>query len=78
MTIETEDDVAALNRIGKIVAYVLQDMLGAAEPGMTTLELDSLGGQLLAWHVDHHRTLPLNKEPRGDRAVRWMDPGWSV
>lgn len=47
MTVETEDDVAALKRIGKIVSYVLHDMLDAAEPGMTTLELDSVGGQLL-------------------------------
>ena len=38
MTIETQDDVAALKRIGKIVSYVLQEMLDAAEPGMTTRE----------------------------------------
>ena len=50
MTIETEDDVVALKRIGKIVSYVLQEMLDAAEPGMTTLELDSLGEELLARH----------------------------
>lgn len=50
MTIETEDDVAALKRIGKIVSSVLQEMLDAAEPGMTTRELDSLGGQLLERH----------------------------
>jgi methionyl aminopeptidase len=50
MTIETEDDVAGLKRIGTIVSYVLQEMLDAAEPGMTTRELDSLGAQLLARH----------------------------
>ncbi|HEX5687432.1 MAG TPA: type I methionyl aminopeptidase [Ideonella sp.] len=50
MTIETEDDVAALKRIGKIVSFVLQEMLDAAEPGMTTRELDALGEQLLARH----------------------------
>src|SRR3954463_4144786 len=50
MTIETEDDVAALQRIGKIVSSVLQEMLDAAEPGMTTLELDALGEQLLERH----------------------------
>ena len=33
MTIETEDDVVALKRIGKIVSYVLHEMLEAAEPG---------------------------------------------
>jgi len=50
MTIETENDVAALKRIGRIVSYVLQEMLDAAEPGMTTRELDSLGEQLLERH----------------------------
>ncbi|MBS7457284.1 type I methionyl aminopeptidase [Coralloluteibacterium stylophorae] len=50
MTIETEDDVIALQRIGRIVSSVLQAMLDAAEPGMTTRELDALGGALLARH----------------------------
>ncbi|NML46633.1 type I methionyl aminopeptidase [Ramlibacter sp. G-1-2-2] len=50
MTIETEDDVTALKRIGKIVSYVLQEMLEAAEPGMTTRELDQLGEKLLEQH----------------------------
>ena len=50
MTIETEDDVAALKRVGRIVSYVLQEMLDAAEPGMTTRELDSLGEKLLEQH----------------------------
>jgi methionine aminopeptidase len=50
MTVETEDDVAALKRIGKIVSYALQEMLGAAEPGMTTRELDSIGEELLEGH----------------------------
>ena len=50
MTIETEDDVTALKRIGRIVSLVLQEMLDAAEPGMTTRELDALGEQLLERH----------------------------
>ncbi len=50
MTIKTENDVAALKHIGKIVSYVLQEMLAAAEPGMTTRELDTLGQQLLERH----------------------------
>ncbi|MET0210589.1 MAG: type I methionyl aminopeptidase [Burkholderiaceae bacterium] len=50
MTVETEDDVAALKRVGRIVSYVLQEMLAAAEPGMTTRELDVLGGKLLDQH----------------------------
>lgn len=47
MTIESADDVLALKRIGRIVSLVLQEMLDAAEPGMTTRELDSVGEQLL-------------------------------
>lgn len=50
MTIETQDDVVALQRIGKIVSCVLHEMLDAAEPGMTTRELDALGAQLLEQH----------------------------
>ncbi|WP_421793894.1 type I methionyl aminopeptidase [Hydrocarboniphaga effusa] len=50
MTIETEDDVVALKRIGRIVSYVLQEMLDAAEPGMTTRELDVFGAKLLEQH----------------------------
>lgn len=50
MTIETVDDVAALQRVGKIVSCVLQQMHDAAEPGMTTRELDALGAQLLERH----------------------------
>jgi methionyl aminopeptidase len=47
MTIETQDDVIALKRIGRIVSLVLRQMLDAAEPGMTTRELDRLGERLL-------------------------------
>jgi methionyl aminopeptidase len=48
MTIESQDDVVALKRIGAIVSYVLQEMLAAAEPGMSTRELDALGAKWLA------------------------------
>lgn len=47
MTIESENDVLALKRIGKIVSSVLEQMLAAAEPGMTTGELDVIGRRLL-------------------------------
>lgn len=50
MTIETEQDVFALKRIGEIVSRVLQSMLDAAEPGMSTRELDALGEQMLENH----------------------------
>src|SRR5690606_281831 len=47
MTIESQEDIAGLKRIGHIVSVVLQRMLDAAEPGMTTRELDRIGEQLL-------------------------------
>ena len=50
MTVESEDDLAALERVGKVVARVLRAMLDAAEPGMTTRELDALGERLLERH----------------------------
>jgi methionyl aminopeptidase len=50
MTIETQDDVAALMRVGKIVSSVLSEMLRSAEPGMTTKELDAIGARLLTKH----------------------------
>ncbi|MGH8445419.1 MAG: type I methionyl aminopeptidase [Solimonas sp.] len=50
MTIESQDDVLALQRIGRIVSLVLQQMLDAARPGMTTQELDDIGARLLAGH----------------------------
>ncbi|MCR6652956.1 MAG: type I methionyl aminopeptidase [Cellvibrionaceae bacterium] len=48
MTIETQADIDGLKKIGRIVALVLQRMLSAAEPGMTTRELDQIGERLLA------------------------------
>jgi methionyl aminopeptidase len=50
MTIESQQDVQALQRIGRIVSLVLQRMLDATRPGMTTAELDALGERWLAEH----------------------------
>lgn len=47
MTIETEQDLHKLKHIGVIVATVLRNMRQAAEPGMTTAELDAIGRQWL-------------------------------
>jgi methionyl aminopeptidase len=47
MTIENDDDLEALKRIGAIVARTLQAMGKALEPGMTTRELDEIGRVLL-------------------------------
>jgi methionyl aminopeptidase len=50
MTIENQDDIDGLRRVGKIVAAVLQEMLDSIEPGMTTAELDAIGKKLLDRH----------------------------
>lgn len=48
MTIESQSDIVALQRIGRIVSLILHKMLDAIEPGMTTAELDAIGSRLLA------------------------------
>ncbi|MBC7768352.1 MAG: type I methionyl aminopeptidase [Phycisphaerales bacterium] len=47
MTIENDNDLEALKRIGVIVARTLAAMGKALEPGMTTRELDEIGRVLL-------------------------------
>lgn len=47
MTIEREDQLDGLKRIGLIVGRTLDAMRRAAEPGMTTAELDAIGAALL-------------------------------
>lgn len=47
MTVETEKDWEGLRRIGRIVAAARDEMLRAAKPGMTTLELDAIGESAL-------------------------------
>jgi len=47
MTIDNDNDLEALKRIGAIVARTLQAMGKALEPGMTTRELDEIGAKLL-------------------------------
>lgn len=48
MTIESQTDIVALQRIGRIVSLILHKMLDSIEPGMTTAELDAIGARLLA------------------------------
>jgi methionyl aminopeptidase len=50
MTIESERDVDGLKRVGRVVSLVLEKMLDSLEPGMTTAELDGIGGKLLEAH----------------------------
>ena len=50
MSIESEADLVALKKIGRIVANCLQTMGKALEPGMTTRELDEIGRKFLEFH----------------------------
>lgn len=43
MTIESHADGEALGRVGRVASLVLEEMLDALEPGMTTAELDAIG-----------------------------------
>ncbi len=48
MSIETEEELIGLKRIGRIVARVLREMKEALRPGITTRELDDIGERALA------------------------------
>ena len=47
MTISSEEELAKLKAIGRIVADTMRAMQQAMEPGMTTGELDAIGAKLL-------------------------------
>lgn len=48
MSIDSEKDLESLRKVGRIVARCLQHMQAKMEPGMTTAELDAIGGSFLA------------------------------
>ncbi len=48
MIVKNNEEIDALKKVGRIVAEVREAMKAAAVPGMTTKELDELGGRLLA------------------------------
>lgn len=50
MSINSEKDLAGLRKVGKIVARCLQHMIAQLEPGITTAELDFIGGKFLEAH----------------------------
>lgn len=47
MSIDSDDDLQALRRVGRLVGEALAAMENAAAPGMTTGELDAIGAELL-------------------------------
>jgi methionyl aminopeptidase len=50
MSIQHDDDLVALRRVGRMVALALDAMRRAAAPGSTTADLDALGAEVLARH----------------------------
>lgn len=48
MTVGSQKDIDALKEVGRIVAITIQEMKRQARPGMTTKELDEIGGSVLA------------------------------
>ncbi len=50
MSINSEKDLEGLRRVGRIVARCLQHMQSKLEPGITTGELDAIGGRYLSEH----------------------------
>lgn len=46
MIIKTEEELAGMKEIGSIVAFIRDELLKAAKPGVTTLELDLLAKKL--------------------------------
>lgn len=50
MTIQSQEDIEQLMKIGRIVALTIEEMKRRAEPGMTTKELDLIGQEMLALH----------------------------
>jgi len=50
MSIESEQDLAGLKAIGRIVAQVLRAMREAVQPGITTRKLDAIASAELARH----------------------------
>lgn len=50
MSINSEKDLLGLRKVGRVVARCLQHMQSKLEPGITTAELDAIGGEFLAAH----------------------------
>ncbi len=53
MSIENENDIKALEKIGKIVSIAREEMIKAIRPGITTKELDRIGEKVLSDYGAH-------------------------
>ncbi|AIQ12580.1 type I methionyl aminopeptidase [Paenibacillus durus] len=47
MTSDTEQDLEGLKAAGKVVGFTIAEMKKSVKPGMTTLELDKIGAEIL-------------------------------
>jgi methionyl aminopeptidase len=50
MSIDSQEDLVGMQRVGEVVANVLDEMAAAVRPGMTTGELDAIGEAALTRH----------------------------
>jgi len=50
MSIETPAELEALKEAGRVVRLVLAEMRAAVAPGITTLQLDEIGGEVMRAH----------------------------
>lgn len=50
MTVSSKSDLAGLERVGALVALALREMERAAQPGLTTAQLDDVGAAFLRRH----------------------------
>lgn len=88
MIASSEKDIEGLRQIGRIVARTIKEMREAVRPGMTTKELDELGGQILKrygansapikeYNFPGYTCISLNQEAAhgipGDRVIREGD-----
>ncbi|MBY9079672.1 type I methionyl aminopeptidase [Paenibacillus sp. HN-1] len=48
MISETEQDLEGLKAVGKVVGHTIAEMKKSVKPGMTTLELDLIGAEILS------------------------------
>ena len=50
MTVDSEQDLERLKRAGRVVALALRSMSEAAQPGVTTAQLDEIGARVMREH----------------------------
>lgn len=88
MTVSSPEDLQGLKEIGRIVALTVQEMKRSARVGMTTRELDEIGGRFLQTHgavsapkkvydFPGHTCISINREVAhgipGDRTIQAGD-----